>query len=380
MDVEKPLSRREILKRAGVAGVLLGGGGAFARVAEAGTYRGAHHAIPKAVTGGSVEFFTYAVYSDPKLTKAFTHQTGISVKPDNFGELSEMLSKMRATRGKGFDTISVASNLVGQLASEGLIQPIDTSRLKNWKNVYANFKNADFVHYKGKLYGVPTVWGPEGLMYRTDKIPEGVNSWDILWDPKYSKQMSVIDYDYEMVLIAALKLGMKKQLAKNPISFSKADLAQIKSALQEQIKLDSKLWSDAAVAESLLASGESVVTVGRVLFLTDLRKKGIPVKLINPKEGTQGWVTSTVLSAGSTNVDRAYKFLDYVISPSYGVPLGTNFGYPLTSKVTMNKIPAAQRRDMFLQDPNLVEKMVFWKPADKPAEWTKIWNEVKAGA
>jgi spermidine/putrescine-binding protein len=379
MDVDRPFSRREILKRAGVAGAVLGTGGAFARVADAATFRGAHRAIPKGTTGGSVEFFTYAVYSDPTLTKAFTHQTGISIKPDNYGELDEMLSKLRATRGRGFDTISVASNLVGQLASEGLLQPIDTSRLKNWKHVYKNFQDADFVHYKGKLYGVPTVWGPEGLMYRTDKIKKA-NSWDILWDPKYSKQMSVIDYDYEMVLTAALRLGMKKQLAKNPIAFSKQDMAQIKSALQSQIKLDSKLWSDASVAESLLASGESVVTIGRVLFLTDLRKKGIPVALVNPKEGTQGWVTSTCLSAGSNNVDRAYKFLDYVISPSYGLPLGTNFGYPLASKLTMSKIPAGKRRDMFLQDPNLIEKMVFWKPAAKPADWTKLWNEVKAHA
>lgn len=379
MDVDKPLSRLEVLKRAGIVGAVLGGSSVLARAAEAASLSGVQASIPKPVKGGSVGFFTYAVYSDPKLTKAFTQQTGIHVKPDNFGELSEMLSKLRATSGKGFDTISVASNLVGQLASEGLIQPIDTSRLKNWKHVYTKFQKADFVHYKGKIYGVPTVWGPEGLMYRTDKI-KSANSWDILWDPKYSKQMSVIDYDYEMVLVAALKLGMKKQLAKNPITFSDADLAKIKAALSEQIKLDSKLWSDAAVAESLLASGESVVTVGRVLFLTHLRQQGVPVALVNPKEGTQGWVTSTCLSAGSKNLDRAYKFLDYVISPGYGLPLGTNFGYPLTSKLTMSKIPAAKRNEMFLQDPNIVDKMVFWKPADRPADWTKLWNEVKAGA
>lgn len=215
-------------------------------------------------------------------------------------------------------------------------------------------------------------------MYRTDKIKKA-DSWDILWDPKYSKQMSVIDYDYEMVLTAALKLGMKKQLAANPINFSKADLAKIHSALSAQVKLDSKLWSDASIAESLLASGESAVTIGRVLFLTDLRKKNVPVKLVNPKEGTQGWVTSTCLSAGSSNVDNAYKFLDYVISPSYGLPLGTDFGYPLASKQTMAKIPAAKRRDMFLQDPNLIEKMVFWKPAANMQAWTNLWNQVKAG-
>jgi hypothetical protein len=45
----------------------------------------------------------------------------------------------------------------------------------------------------------------------------------------------------------------------------------------------------------------------------------------------------------------------------------------------MAKIPAAKRRDMFLQDPNIVEKMVFWKPAARMEDWTRLWNQVKAG-
>lgn len=382
MDFERPISRRRALQVLGAAGIAVGTAGALSACGgdeEASTATTSAGGGKSAAKGGSVTFLTYAVYSDKSLVGEFTKQTGTEVVPENFGELDEMLSKLRANRGAGYDVLSAASNLVPQLASEGLIQPIDTERLTNWNKLYSQFQEADFIRHEGEIYGVPTVWGPEGLMYRTDKISKA-DSWEILWDEQYDKKMSVIDYDYEMVLTAALYLGMRDQLSQNPISFSQDDLAKIKDALSQQIKLNSKLWSDASEAEALLATGESWVTIGRVLFLTNLRKKNVPVALVNPKEGTQGWVTSTCISAGTENLDRAYAFCDYAISADYGRPLGESFGYPLTSEEIMGQIDEAKRNDMFLQDPNIVDSMVFWKPADDPAAWTKLWNEVKVSA
>jgi len=375
MSEDGTLTRGALLKRAAVAGVALGAPSLLSPTGALGSVRRVQRVSRSAAS--SITWLTYALYSDPRLTKAFTQQTGISIKPDNYGELPEMETKLRS--GAGDDIVSIASNLVTPLAQEGLLHPIDPTQLKNWKHLYGQFADANFIRYKGKIYGVPTVWGPEGLIYRTDKL-KNVNSWDVLWDPKNKGQLSVIDYDYEMALVAALYLGMKKQLEGNPIEFSTSDLAKIKSALMTQIKLDSKVWSDTAVAEALLASGESVATIGRIAFLKDLKAKNVPVKLINPKEGTQGWVTSTCIVAKTQNLAGAYKFLDYAISPSYGVALAQTYGYPATSSQVMGKIPAAQRKELFLNDPKILEKMYFWKPAPQQAQITQMWNEVKASA
>ena len=35
---------------------------------------------------------------------------------------------------------------------------------------------------------------------------------------------------------------------------------------------------------------------------------------------------------------------------------------------------------MFLNDPNILEKMYFWKPAPQQAQITQMWTEVKASA
>ena len=74
------------------------------------------------------------------------------------------------------------------------------------------------------------------------------------------------------------------------------------------------------------------------------------------------------------------KFLDYAVSPGYGVALANLFGYPASSKQVMAKLSAAKRKDMFLNDPNILEKMYFWKPAPQQAQITQMWTEVKASA
>ncbi|MFN8591894.1 MAG: extracellular solute-binding protein [Thermomicrobiales bacterium] len=328
----------------------------------------------------SLTFLTYAVYSDPRLVGKFTEQTGVAIVPENFGELDEMVTKLRARESEGFDIVSVASNLTKQLFSEGLLMPIDTSRIANWKNLNPAFGAAGYVQTgkEGEVIGVPTVWGPEGLIYRTDLVSEPVDSWSVLWNEAYKGQLSAIDYGYEMILIAALYLGYQDALKADPIVFTDEQFAAIKQALIDQKQLLNRYWSDASEAEAGLASGETVATIGRILFQVDLEKEGIPVQLVSPKEGTQGWSTSTCVAAKTKDVDAAYEFLNYVISPDYGLPLADVMGYPSSSSEVLDSLPEEVRARMTFNDPNIIESMIWWQAAGDEQRWNDLWNEVKA--
>jgi spermidine/putrescine transport system substrate-binding protein len=360
------LNRRSMLQAMGAAGLAVG-----TPLMRPRSSRG---------QGKSLTFLTYAVYSDPRLCDAFTQQTGVAIVPENFGELDEMVTKLRARESEGFDVISVASNLTQQLFKEGLLQPIDTSRIPNWKNLDPAFGAAGYVQTgtEGEVIGVPTVWGPEGIIYRTDLVSEPVDSWSILWDEQYSGALSAIDYGYEMILIAALYLGYQEELKADPIVFSDEQFDAIKQALIEQKGLLNRYWSDASDAEAGLASGETVATIGRILFQVDLEKEGIPVQLVSPKEGTQGWSTSTCIAAKSQNVDAAYDFLNYVISPDYGKPLADIMGYPSSSSEVLDSLPEDVRARMTFNNPDIVKDMIWWQAAGDEQRWNDLWNEVKA--
>ena len=70
-------------------------------------------------------------------------------------------------------------------------------------------------------------------MYRTDKV-EPQDSWEGLWDPKYKGRIGVVDYGYEMVLVAAQILGFRDSLNTNPIEFTDDEYAAIKDKLIAQ--------------------------------------------------------------------------------------------------------------------------------------------------
>ena len=374
MDFENSkITRREALKRAGAAALAVSTAGGLAASASARSNRSARR------QSDSVNYYSYSVYTAPEYFKAFTHETGIKVTTGNYGGEPELLSKLRATRGRGFDVMNVNNALVQQLAAEGLIQPIDPTRLKNWKYVYPRFQDADFLQDKGKFWGSPGVWGPDGIVYRTDKV-KGIDSWSALWDEKLKGKLTNVDDGYEEMLIAGVHLGMKAKFSKNPIRLTDADYAKLKSALIDQVRLDTKLWADNATAEALIASGDAVVSLGRIALLTDLRKQNIPVKLINPKEGALGWANGSCISVASTNIDNAYKFLDYLISPDYGVALANKYGYPSPSARSMAALAPAFRKDLFMNDPDLLDKLLFWQPAADRAKWDQLWTEVKAAA
>ena len=93
--------------------------------------------------------------------------------------------------GSSEDIIHLYTPFLKFYVDEGLIQPVDVSKLKNWDKVPQGFRDACTVD--GQVYCVPWDWGYSSIIYRTDKIPEGVDSWEALFDEKYAGHISMWD-------------------------------------------------------------------------------------------------------------------------------------------------------------------------------------------
>ena len=52
----------------------------------------------------------------------------------------------------------------------GLIEPIDTSRIKNWDQLMAGFRDMPGFAYEGKQYVMPIDWGDTFMTCRTDMV------------------------------------------------------------------------------------------------------------------------------------------------------------------------------------------------------------------
>ena len=115
--------------------------------------------------------------------EAFEKKTGIKVSHDYFNSEQEMLTKLRTSPG-AYDVVLINNIYVMDAAKEGLIQPIDTSKITNFGDLTPALRDSARFVKDGKQWAVPWVWGLTSFAYNTDKIKERPDSLEALWDPK----------------------------------------------------------------------------------------------------------------------------------------------------------------------------------------------------
>lgn len=103
------------------------------------------------------------------IAPAFTEATGVTVTVEivDFGEIRGQV-QTAAPAGEGPDIFIGASDWVGELATNGVIEPIDLG------SAASEFTQAslDAVTFNGVLYGLPHAVEAIALYYNTDLVPE----------------------------------------------------------------------------------------------------------------------------------------------------------------------------------------------------------------
>src|SRR6201997_3961206 len=117
-----------------------------------------------------LRILTWADYVPADLVAAFTKETGIEVEV-TLSNNEEMISKLRATGGAGFDLAQPSQDRIfGAQQEFRIYKPLDTSKVKLDEFVPelvdAVRRNATV---DGKLYGLPYVWGTEGHIYNSTR-------------------------------------------------------------------------------------------------------------------------------------------------------------------------------------------------------------------
>ena len=135
-------------------------------------------ALGIATTGFTQEnklrLITWADYVPADVVAQFKKETGIDVEV-TLSNNEEMISKLRATGGAGFDLAQPSQDrIIGPQQEFGIYKPIDTSKIKTElfipSMLDATKKNTTL---KGQVYGLPHIWGTDGLVVNTKlaKVP-----------------------------------------------------------------------------------------------------------------------------------------------------------------------------------------------------------------
>jgi spermidine/putrescine transport system substrate-binding protein len=301
--------------------------------------------------------------------KKFTEKTGIEVVHDYFSSEAEMLTKMRTNPGV-YDVVLINSARNQQAAGEGLLAPIDFSKVTNAAGLSPELREHANLKTNGKVYGVAWVWGITALATR-EGSPKP-DSYAALADPTY-KKVALFDDAVTGVAIGALLSG---QDMNNP-----KDLAVVTEKLKAIKPNLHSLWSSEDQWNKAFAAKEFDLSVfWSGASVRSKRNSKLPVEFVVPKEGGIGWLDTLTVPATSKNPDAALAFIDYMIDPTFYVEWATKIGAPASANASaMEKLPADDLNRL-IHKPEYLKTMTLQSalPDDRREAFNNLWEEVKA--
>ena len=180
----------------------------------------------------------------------------------------------------------------------------------------------------------------------------------------------------DTAIIAALLTG-----AKDPYNMTDEELAAVKELLVKQKPLLRFYWNDTTELEQAMATGEVVASSAWNSSVLELRKQGIPVAYMNPKEGILTWCCGLVMIKDAPQADKAHKLIDAIISPEAGQYFITEFGYGHGNQKSFELVDDETLAAVGLpRDPTtLLSSGVFSSDNKRQDETTQMFEAVKAG-
>lgn len=324
---------------------------------------------------GEAISFTWAGYDVPELYGTYLEKHGQAPNFSIYADEYEAFQKVNT--GYRPDIVQPCSPLVSQWRDAGLIQPIDTSRLSHWPDVFPVLKDLPGTQFDGQQWFVPFGWGRTSITYRTDLVDwQEEDSWGLLWDERYNGKLAVFDSVDETVFTAAIYAGV------DPCNMSDADLDKVMALLAKQ----KQLLRFYAVAESdatqALSAGEVVAALTWDSGFAQLKSQGIPVRFMIPKEGVETWCCGLVLIREAPNVDKAYDLIDAMLAPESGAFMISDYGTGHSNRVSFELVSDEKLAELQLpRDPTaLLESGVMYCRFKDKDEVIERFEEMKASS
>lgn len=319
-----------------------------------------------------LNIYNWGDYMDESILEAFEAEYDIKVNYEMFASNEDMYVKIKQG-GTKYDVAFPSDYMIEKMVGEDMLLEFDTSTLDNYKHIGDKFKGLSYdVDNK---YSVPYLWGTVGLVYNKEMVDEAdMMSWDALFDEKYNGQILMYDSQRDSLAVAYKKLGY---------SLNSTDPEELEDA--KQLLISQKPLVLAYVTDNikdLMLSGEAAIGVDysgdafQIILEGGIDKFGYSV----PKEGSNMWFDAMVIPKGSTHIEEAKLFIDYMSRPEVALKNVEYVQYstPNTTAMaqlsdTLKSIPYA-----YPTDEELDNCEVFVDLGAFVEDYNKAWVEIKA--
>ncbi len=361
-------TRRRVLKGAAAAGTVLGMGPWIVKDAFS--------------SSGEVRVIAWTGYLPDDFLKDFEAATGIKPKVSPLGSNEELINKMKASKGRGFDVITPTLNRRGQWIDLKLTQPWDLSKVPNLSNVEPSFvKASEAWTWGGGVHHLPHIWGTEAMAWRTDlwQSEYGKLSLGDLWIPEMKGKVQGRPH--------SLMAGMGRYLAdigklppftdayKNEETMRKIWEEVTRFAVEHKPWIKA-FWNDHNTQKSNFMQNGCVIGQTWDGPAIELMKEGKPVQYMAPKEGAFAWLDGLSRPIGSKNGEQAHALVNAIYTAKAGAQMASNSGYNATVKGVADLLDAKSKAAFNSSYPGDALAKLWWWP-DEPTWYASVRAEYR---
>ncbi|MCR4763223.1 MAG: extracellular solute-binding protein [Lachnospiraceae bacterium] len=266
----------------------------------------------------STQVFVYNAgeYIDPEVIELFQKETGIEVVYDEF-ESNEIMYAKIASDGAAYDVLCPSDYMIAKMISNDMLMKLDWPELPNAQNyIGRQYYESAQAFDPSNEYAVPYCWGTVGILYNREMVHESVNSWDILWNPKYKGEILMQDSIRDAFMVALARRGYSiNSVDPDEINTATADLIEqaplVQAYVIDQVR-DKMIGNEAALG--VIYSGEAIYT----------RRENENLEYVIPDEGSNVWIDGWVISRDARNIENALAWIDFLCRPEIAL---MNFEY-----------------------------------------------------
>ena len=261
-----------------------------------------------------LSLLTWKGYAPQSLVDKFQKETGITVKA-TYSNNEEMIAKLRATRGAGFDLAQPSQDRIQSVQEKYKIyQPIDMSKVAT-DQIFESMLKAVKMNTMvgGQPHAVPFCWGTSGLVVNKKFAPRANDYSDIL-NAMYNGRVS---YRLKRPTLIALAFAM----GENP--FAKYSDPMAYEALMEKVgqsMIDGKgfvknYWTNGDNLLQSMRAGEVHVAMAWDNGGWKLHAENPNIDFVAPRSGALGWIDTFAIPAKAKNPEAAYKWINFMLKP-----------------------------------------------------------------
>lgn len=313
-------------------------------------------------------YFTWSDYVDPEQVAGFEARTGARVVVDTFSSNEELLAKVQGG-ASGYDVAAPSDFMVSIMIREGLLAELDLARIPNAARLSPWLSNLPFD--PAQRYAIPYLWGTVGIGFDAAVVTPPPDSWEVLWDPRYHGQISMLNDQREVFGVALRALGHSLNAT------APAAIEQAKRKLLAQKPLVKTYTSENY--DNLLAAGEVALAHGWGGAVARAMDERPSLRYVIPKEGATIWADCLVVLRSSGNQALAMRFINYLLETEVAVRTTNRLRFASANREVVARVAPSVRENPAVYPPEDALGRLEWMVdvGEAIRLYDRAWTELK---